>query len=340
MGKKTRKPVVSVILPVYNGAGFIGPAVESVLSQSFADLELIVVDDGSTDATVTVLERYVTQDERVRVIKQANDGVARARNRGIQEAQGEFVAPLDADDLWEPTKIDRQVKRMIEGGPDLGFVYCWWVWIDEEDCILDRSPHWLIEGDVFARLVQINFTGNASVPLFRRECLLEINCYNPDMADAHAGGCEDWEVALKIAAKYKVAVVPEILVGYRRRVGSMSTACKTMLRSHQLLVQTVCQLKPNLNHAFIKRAEQQYSLYLAGVSLWSGSLSNAIRFGLRAGWSLSLSVAPHILKMILGRSRKAQYGQMKPGASLTEEAVPKKPLLPYDEIYERVGLEW
>ena len=95
-------------------------------------LELIVVDDGSRDRTRAIVDQWAERDSRVRVLAQANRGVAAARNRALAAARGEFIAPLDADDLWDPTKIERQVRRMIEAGEGTGLVYCWWVSIDPD----------------------------------------------------------------------------------------------------------------------------------------------------------------------------------------------------------------
>ena len=200
--------------------------------------------DGRTRGAV--LDFYALRDSRVRILAQANSGIDRARNRGIAEAHGNFIAPLDADDLWEPTKIDRQIQRMLSAGDETGFVYSWWVWIDSGGTVLDRSPRWMFEGHTFESLLQINFTGNASVPLFRRHCLEEAGGYNEQLAATGAGGCEDWELVLRVAERYKAAVVPEILLGYRRRPGSMSTACDTMWRSQQRVVQAMRELQDQI----------------------------------------------------------------------------------------------
>ena len=323
-----------MIIPVFNGAAFIGVAVDSALSQTYRSLEVLVVDDGSTDRTRDIVARYAARDPRVRLISQANGGVARARNRGIAESHGEFVAPLDADDLWEPTKIALQMERMLEGGSNTGLVYCWWVWVDEQGTVLDRSPRWRIEGDVFDRLLQINFTGNASVPLFRKSCVVEAGGYNEAMAASHAGGCEDWEIALRVASKYEARSVPELLVGYRRRAGSMSTACGMMWRSHQMLIRNMQEVRPGLDKTLIQRADRQFALYLAGLSFWSGNTAEALRWGLRSGWKLPIRVAPFVVRLLLGRNQKNTGGQrMLPGVILEMGRVPGEPLLPYDKIY-------
>ena len=323
---------VSVIIPVYNGADFVSVALDSALAQTYRNLEVIAVDDGSTDDTWEILNRYRAKDSRVRVLSQQNRGVARARNYAIAEARGKFIAPLDADDMWEPTKIERQVERMLEAGPRTGLVYSWWVWVDREGIVLDRSPHWTIAGEAFELLLQMNFTGNASVPLFRKDCIEEAGGYNEGLAAQQAGGCEDWELALRVAERHKVAVVPEILVGYRRSKGSMSTACDTMWRSQQIVMQSMQTLRPNLNLQLITRQNHQFAMYLAGLSFWAGNLVAAFRWGFRSGWALPLQVAPYVIRLLLcrgGRNRSEQI--MMPGVALDLRSIPP-PLLPYDRV--------
>jgi glycosyltransferase involved in cell wall biosynthesis len=333
-------PLVSVILPVYNGAEFLGSALESALSQTYRHLEIIAIDDGSTDGSPAVLDLYALRDSRIRVLTQANGGVARARNRGIAEAHGNFIAPLDADDLWEPTKIDRQMQRMLAAGNETGFVYSWWVWIDASGSVLDRSPRWMFEGPTFESLLQINFTGNASVPLFRRHCVEEAGGYNEQLAATGAGGCEDWELVLRVAERYEAAVVPEILLGYRRLPGSMSTACDTMWRSQQRVVQAMRELRPDLNALVPRRAAHQFALYLAGLCFWSGNLVAAFRWGLRSGCRLPFLVAPHVIRMLLNRNRRKPALQtMRPGVALDTQRTPE-PLLPYDRIRTLRSPEW
>lgn len=104
------RPPISCIVPVFNGARYIASALESILRQTYAPAEIIVVDDGSTDATADVLARY---SNRVRSLRQQNAGPAAARNTGLNSARGEFVAFLDADDLWHPEKLSRQMSRFV-----------------------------------------------------------------------------------------------------------------------------------------------------------------------------------------------------------------------------------
>jgi glycosyltransferase involved in cell wall biosynthesis len=324
-------PLVSVIIPVYNGAEYVGQALKSALCQTYPHLEVLAIDDGSSDGSLGVLELYAAKDSRVRVLRQHNGGVASARNRCIEEARGKFIAPLDADDLWEPTKIERQVERMLEAGPRTGFVYSWWVWVDREGTVLDRSPHWTVAGEAFELLLQMNFTGNASVPLFRKDCIEEAGGYNEGLAAKQAGGCEDWELALRVAERHEVAVVPEILVGYRRSKGSMSTACDTMWRSQQMVMQSMQTLRPNMNPRLITRQNHQFAMYLAGLSFWSGNLVAAFRWGFRSGWALPLLITPYVIRLFLGRGRNRSEQIMMPGVALDLRSIPA-PLLPYDRV--------
>lgn len=126
------KPLVSVVMPVYNASRFLRQAIESVLSQTYQNLELIAVDDCSTDDSLQILREYQNRDERLHVIAgETNQGVSRVRNRGIQEAKGKYIALLDSDDVWVNTKIERQVEMLDASGADIA--YCSLGFIDEND---------------------------------------------------------------------------------------------------------------------------------------------------------------------------------------------------------------
>lgn len=324
-------PLVSVVLPVWNGAAHLADAVDSALAQTYPALELIVVDDGSTDATPAMLDQYAARDSRIRILRQANGGVARARNQAIAAARGEFIAPLDADDLWHPEKIARQVQRFAQAGGQTALVYCWWAWIDEDNAVFDHSPHWRVEGRVFESLLQINFIGSASVPMFRKRAVEQAGGYDESMRAHQAGGCEDWLLALRIADLNEVAVVPETLLGYRRRAGSMSAACDTMWRSKERVLDEVRRLRPGTDPRILRRASQQFAMYLAGLSFWSGNHLATARWMARAGLRLPASVAPHMLRMLTRLSRKQTQPVIFPGVRIPVDSLPE-PYLPYDTI--------
>jgi glycosyltransferase involved in cell wall biosynthesis len=332
-----KQPLVSIILPVRDGQSSIAATLESAIGQTYGNTEIVVVDDGSRDGTRAIVGEWSARDSRVRLIEQTNRGVAAARNRAIEAARGELIAPLDADDLWDPTKIERQVRRLLEAGDGTGMVYCWWVSIDLDGAVIDWSPRWRIEGRTPERLLQVNYTGNASVPLYRRRCLQEVGGYDERLRE-RAEGCEDWDLALKVAERWSVAVVPSALVAYRRTPGSMSGRTDRMKRAYTLVLNSARQRRPSLPSAVIRNSQDTFAWYLSGVSFRSGAYRTAIAWGLRAlRSSLAIQVLPYAVRLsvdtLLRRSRP-NPGIIRPGVAFSQWPIPD-PVIPYDRIYER-----
>jgi glycosyltransferase involved in cell wall biosynthesis len=123
-----KPPLVSVVIPVYNRGARLQPTIESALEQTLPshDYEIIIVDDGSTDDTLAFLQLTYADEPRIKIVSQQNGGVARARNRGLEEARGEFSAYLDHDDFWLPNKLEKQLAA-FEGKPAVGVIYCRWL---------------------------------------------------------------------------------------------------------------------------------------------------------------------------------------------------------------------
>jgi glycosyltransferase involved in cell wall biosynthesis len=263
--------LVSVIIPAYNAANFIAETLASAQMQTYGNLEIIVVDDGSTDNTASIVEGIAASDSRVCLIQQPNRGVAAARNLGIGHARGTFVAPLDADDIWHPEKIARQVAAMREAGPAVGMVYSWSLRIDESDRVLSRPtsvPHYA--GDVYPLLVLYNFVGNGSTPMMRRDYVIEVGGYDASLRARGGEGCEDKMLYLTLAERYQVAYVPAFLVGYRMSAFNMSNNTQQMNRSNDLVLEAV-----RAHHAKLPRR----------LFRWSNSMTafNLSRQNLRRG---------------------------------------------------------
>ncbi len=208
---------VSVIIPTYNAPRFLVEAVESVLAQTYADYELIVIDDGSGPETRKALEPFM---DRIKYIYQDNAGIAGARNRGIDEARGEYIAFLDHDDLWLPEKLEKQMARAAER-PKAGVIYCDYVnFLDipgEKKELGDpfakkKKP----EGNVLAALFESNFI-NTLVMLFKRECFDRVGRFDPDFRLII-----EYEMVLRVAGEYDFARVPEVLARYRVHQGNTS----------------------------------------------------------------------------------------------------------------------
>ena len=262
----TDPQLVSVVVPAYNVAATIDETLRSVRAQTHRALEIIVVDDGSTDDTRAIAERHAALDDRVQVITQGNAGLAAARNTGWRRAQSDLIAFVDADDLWAPTKIERQVRALKEGGPRVGLVYCWHARIDDQGKIINAAegPRW--EGDVLDRILFGNFVGNGSAALVRRQALTDANGFESKLRAAGAEGCEDFLFYCRVAERYHYAVVTEHLVGYRYLYYNMSSNRPRMLRSWMMVVDELMASSPD-RKGVLTRGLRQYSGWLAHDAL-------------------------------------------------------------------------
>jgi glycosyltransferase involved in cell wall biosynthesis len=238
-------PLVSVVIPAFNAADTLEQTLHSVAAQTYRNLEIIVVDDGSADHTGVIATAYAETDPRVRLLRQSNGGVASARNAGIQASTAEFVAFIDADDLWHPTKIAKQMALLTAGGDDMALVYAPFRRIDVAGMVLGSSRNHRVEGWVVNRHFYVNFIGNGSAILVRKHVLDEMGGYSSALREAGAQGCEDLLLQLRIALHYRFGSVPEYLVGYRRSPGNMSADQERMFRSSLLALTMVLAECPN-----------------------------------------------------------------------------------------------
>lgn len=229
--------LVSVVIPAYNAQATIAETLRSVQAQTHDTLEIIVVNDGSTDATVAIAQDIAKRDLRITVLSQANGGVAAARNAGWKTARSDLVAFVDADDLWAPDKIARQLAVLTAGGDDIGLVYSWYAMIDHHGLVTDRYLQAAHEGRVLDILLTNNFVGNGSSALVRRSALMDVGGFEPNLRARGAQGCEDILFYCRIAERHGFAVVPDYLVGYRYTLGNMSSNLPKMLLSWLIVVE-------------------------------------------------------------------------------------------------------
>jgi glycosyltransferase involved in cell wall biosynthesis len=296
------RPLVSVIVPAFNAAAFIDAALDSVLSQTYDHLEVLVVDDGSNDDTAAIVERRAAADQRVSLLRQQNQGVAVARNVAAARARGIYLAPLDADDVWFPTKIEKQVRRLEEGGPSVGLAYTWWLGLDQAGAARIRSHRWTIEGSVAESHTAINFIGNASVPLIRKAAFERVGGYEPAFRAAGAQGCEDWDLSLRIAELYQVSLIPEHLCGYRRVAGTMSGSLATMVRSHEMMLERIRQRRPDLPEVLLRWSRGQMYGYVAAIGLRTGNYGAAARWAVKGLLSRNARLSsPWILDILAAK---------------------------------------
>jgi len=239
-------PLVSVVIPAYNAANTIAEALKSACAQSYRNLEIIVVDDGSTDDTGDIVRQIAAEDSRIRLIQTPNRGVAAARNRGIEEARADYVAMLDADDLWHPTKLQKQMEVMRSSPVEPGFVYCLYRNINADGLVTYSAPEVACRGNVLTRHVYVNFVGNGSSLLLRRDAIEAVGGFDPGLRQRGIEGCEDLLLQLKIASNFNVDFVPEYLVAYRQHPSMMSLDQHRMLRSRIAALELVREVAPHV----------------------------------------------------------------------------------------------
>jgi glycosyltransferase involved in cell wall biosynthesis len=216
-------PAVSVIVATFNYGRYLAGALESALAQTMSDLEIIVIDDGSTDETQQVIRSHLA-DPRVRYHKTDHRGQPAAKNAGIRLARAPLVAFLDADDLWLPAKLEKQLA-LFAADPTLAVVYSRRILIDEWGRPLQFSQPDLARGNVLAAMFRKNFICFSSA-VIRREVLEDVGLFDEDLALAI-----DYDLWLRIARHYRFDYVDEPLVKYRTGHGSLSRRTEERLKT-------------------------------------------------------------------------------------------------------------
>ncbi|MBB5575589.1 glycosyltransferase family 2 protein [Rhizobium paranaense] len=231
-----RSATVAVVVPMFNAERTIGATLASICQQTHQALDIVVVDDGSSDRSTSIVAAYAKQDRRIRMLRQTNSGVAAARNTGAAATDAEFLAFVDADDLWAPSKVALQWQALDKGGPSAGLAYCWYALIDEDSRVFSLHNQPSAEGHVLQRMCRNNFVGNGSSMLMRRSAFEKAGKFDPSLRARKAQGCEDLLICLRIAESYEFRVVQQHLVGYRMTNTNMSSDVKQMLRSCEIVL--------------------------------------------------------------------------------------------------------
>jgi glycosyltransferase involved in cell wall biosynthesis len=234
-------PLVSVIVPAWNAKKTLAETLASVAAQTYRNIEIVIVDDGSTDSTADIAREFCRSESRARLISKENGGVAWARNQGIAESRGEWIAPIDSDDLWHQTRLEKMVAAALSAPDKPGFVYCWCRHIDAGGRIKGSGPPWVVDGRGFRQLAYMNAVGNGSSLLASRHALFAIGGYDASLRAERAQGAEDMLVQIRIAREHPVVCVPEYLVGWRVAGGSMSSDLEQMDRSCRLVYRRLAE---------------------------------------------------------------------------------------------------
>lgn len=298
---------VSVIIPTYNCIAYLPKAINSVLDQTCGDYEVIVINDNSTDETSTYLNQIT--DTRLKVLTTKGVGASEARNIGIREANGEFVAFLDADDFWHPEKLEKQLN-LHANHPNLAMSFTNYDHLDEQyQLIIDCFGYWnqfqVSEQDLCLSkplecVIENNIVGTSTV-MVKRVVLEQLG-----MFDAQTTYAEDWELWLRICDQHDVGVVNSVLTGYLMRNGSATQTDSRRLDNLKSVESIIKKYQSTrdlerVGYASFNKANARvlegYADYYRGLK----QFSTAILFDLRA-----LKLAPQIrrFRSLLGDCKK------------------------------------
>lgn len=260
-----KNPTVSVVIPNYNSFQFIEKTIESVLQQSFQDFEILVIDDGSTDNSKDIIERYSKQDSRIKLFSQANQGVSVARNHGIQKASGEFIALLDCDDIWLADKLAAHVKH-LQANPNLGLSFA-----RVEFMNFDSKPSGTYSKSRLRNLkpqylYEENHVITPSNAVIRRTALEQIGGFDKDLSYY-----ADIELFLRVLCQgWKVEGLSQVLVYYRLTSGGMSAQLYRMEEEWERFSKKVQIYAPDLVKQYYSQSKAMCLRYLARKTLYLG----------------------------------------------------------------------
>ena len=255
--KKQKKPRVSVIIPTYNRGWIIKEAIDSVMAQDYRDFELIIVDDGSTDNTPDILNSYRSD---IMVFRQENQGVSTARNRGLAEASGRFIAFLDSDDLWLPQKLFRQVE-FFNKNPDAQICQTEETWIRKGVRVNPKKRHKKPWGMIFESSLALCLVSPSAV-MIRRSLFEEVGGFDETLP-----ACEDYDLWLRISCRYPVYLIDTPLIikrgGHNDQLSASPGLDKFRIESLKKIVSSDL-LSGNQYKAAVKTLKEKCKIYASG----------------------------------------------------------------------------
>lgn len=284
MNKASPKaPRVSVITAVYNAELFLEPTLRSALDQTYTDFELVIIDDGSKDASIKIAERFAADDSRVRIFRQENLGVAGALNRGLHESRGELIAFLDHDDLWKPEKLALQLA-CLDRDEKVGFVGCYSALIRPDG----RNMGWRFgteaSGDVYHQLLFCDLVAGGSVALVRRSAFEQAGNFDPA---PDIQGRSDWEQWIRISRLWKYDMVESILVGYTRSPENFSRDYQRMVEAGKAVLNKAAINDPEFDSQRLAMAQARdiFGIFCMGFADGElSSISGLLRQSLSLSW--------------------------------------------------------
>lgn len=280
---------ISVVIPAYNAQNTILETINSVLQQTFSDLELIVINDGSTDRTLQILE--TVKDARLKVYSYENGGLPTARNRGIDLAKGEFISFIDADDLWTPDKLELQLQA-LEQNLSAGVAYSWTICMGNNGNSFHPGVAESFQGNVYANLLVGNFIASGSNVLIRKQAIESVGYF-----DENLKSCEDWDYWLRLATQWDFVVVPKPQIIYRLSPGAMSSKLDVMEKYQTLVLERAFASAP-LELQYLKNQGFAYIyLFMTRLCLTRSNNQQVIQQAVQKLWK-AIRLYP---KILLGR---------------------------------------
>ncbi|MEL7035897.1 MAG: glycosyltransferase [Cyanobacteria bacterium J06592_8] len=263
-------PTISVIIPAYNAEKTIEKTIKSVCDQTFSDWELIVINDGSTDNTKDIVSQI--KDDRILLFSFENAGLPASRNRGVEKSSGEFVAFVDADDLWTSDKLELQLKA-LQDNPKAAVAYSWTDYIDESDRVIYSGRHISLSGNIYEKLLVRHFLENGSNFLIRKAAYLEVGGSDESL---RAG--EDWDLCIRLSRLYEFVAVSKTHVLYRVSPLSMSSNTRKQELECLRVLEKAYRQAPQSVQQIKKESLADLYKYL----LWKTLASSQKHQGLRA----------------------------------------------------------
>ncbi|WP_300034547.1 glycosyltransferase family 2 protein [uncultured Roseobacter sp.] len=262
-------PKASVIVPAFNSETTLAETLLSLLAQSFQDFEILVVNDGSADSTLEVANAFRT-DPRIRVLSQANRGLAGARNTGIDQARGEYVGFCDADDVWMPDKLMTHVNH-LDSAPDVGLSFSGSAFIDAQSRPTGLAQKPRLRNITARHVLCRNPVGNGSAAVMRRQALADI-AWRPatesrrdwyfDETFRQSEDIECW-LRLMLTTDWEIEGVPGLLTGYRVNPEGLSSATERQLAAWELMIAKLRPFNPAFFDAHLGAARAYQLRYLA-----------------------------------------------------------------------------